>query len=211
MTDASRLSSPPERAGRATRSKLRASRSNQPDAVAREAAEKGAADQRSRRDRAGGLSRRCSSRMRSPTSSVFSRTIIRSARTARRADATHRPARRSLRREDLDRRRRARSTWAAEAFDFEGTPKQRVQLVENGVVRGRMESHHSRGRRSTAPQSTAMHLRQSYAIGTAAVALSVTRATPSRSTSSPRSSATVSTSRVCILGVVHPRKGVITG
>jgi predicted Zn-dependent protease len=99
------------------------------------------------------------------------------------------------------------------AFDFEGTPKQRVQLVENGVVRGVVWDRTTAAQARDGAQSTGhappAELRD---WGPLPSALSVT---PGHAESVDELAALIGDglyiTRLHYLGVVHPRKGVITG
>jgi predicted Zn-dependent protease len=99
------------------------------------------------------------------------------------------------------------------AFDFEGTPKQRVQLVESGVARGvvwdRTTAAQSRNGAATTGHAPPIESRD---WGPLPYALSI----------SPGDAASVEElaelvgdgiyiTRLHYLGVVHPREGVITG
>lgn len=99
------------------------------------------------------------------------------------------------------------------AFDFEGTPKQRVQLVENGVARGVVWD------RATAAQSQNGAVSTGHALpiesrdwGPLPYALSIA---PGDAASVEELAELVGDgiyiTRLHYLGVVHPREGVVTG
>jgi predicted Zn-dependent protease len=99
------------------------------------------------------------------------------------------------------------------AFDFEGTPKQRVQLVENGVARGVVWD------RATAAQSQNGAASTGHAPpidsrdwGPLPYALSIA---PGEAASAEELAELVDDgiyiTRLHYLGVVHPREGVVTG
>jgi PmbA protein len=97
------------------------------------------------------------------------------------------------------------------AFDFEGTPKQRVVLVEDGVIRDTVwdrETAAQAGRTSTG-HALPLAARAEGAIATA-VAMS-----PGEADSSAELAELVGdgihVTRLHYLGVVNPREGVITG
>ena len=173
-----------------------ASRRHRPGRGRRGGGREGRADAR----RAGGASRPstapCSSRTRSPSSSTTARSTVQRARPARGAKLLRRPDRRAgVRPEGDARRRRARPRRPPDAFDYEGTPKQRVTLVEEGVIRGPCGTGTTAaraGRESTGhalpPDSRAYGRDCDRGLDGA-------RARPSRWTSWPSSSATASTSR----------------
>jgi predicted Zn-dependent protease len=96
-------------------------------------------------------------------------------------------------------------------FDFEGTPKQRVALAEEGVIRGTVwdrQTAHRAGRESTG-HGLPMEYRAFGAIATA-----VTMA-PGEAESVDELAEAVGdgiyVTRLHYLGVVNPREGVITG
>jgi PmbA protein len=99
------------------------------------------------------------------------------------------------------------------AFDFEGTPKQRVQLVENGIARGVVWD------RATAAQSRNGAVSTGHAPpiesrdwGPLPYALSIA---PGEAASAEELAELVDDgiyiTRLHYLGVVHPREGVVTG
>ncbi len=99
------------------------------------------------------------------------------------------------------------------AFDFEGTPKQRVQFVEDGVARGVVWDRTTAAQASNGAESTG-HAPpiQSRDWGPLPYALSVA---PGEAESVEELAELVADgiyiTRLHYLGVVHPREGVITG
>jgi PmbA protein len=99
------------------------------------------------------------------------------------------------------------------AFDFEGTPKQRVQLIENGVARGVVWDRETAARAAEGAQSTG-HAPppDSRDWGPLPYALSIG---PGEAESVEELAELVGNgiyiTRLHYLGVVHPREGVITG
>jgi PmbA protein len=97
------------------------------------------------------------------------------------------------------------------SFDFEGTPKQRVALVEEGVIRGPVwdrQTAHRAGRQSTG-HGLPMDAR---AFGAIATAVSMA---PGEAESTDELADLVGdgiyVTRLHYLGVVDPREGVVTG
>ncbi len=99
------------------------------------------------------------------------------------------------------------------AFDFEGTPKQRVQLVENGIARGVVWDRATAGRSPNGAVSTG-HAPpiESRDWGPLPYALSIA---PGEAASAAELAELVDDgiymTRLHYLGVVHPREGVVTG
>jgi len=99
------------------------------------------------------------------------------------------------------------------AFDFEGTPKQRVQLIENGVARGVVWDRETAAQAADGAQSTG-HAPppDSRDWGPLPYALSIA---PGEAESVEELAELVGDgiyiTRLHYLGVVHPREGVITG
>jgi predicted Zn-dependent protease len=99
------------------------------------------------------------------------------------------------------------------AFDFEGTPKQRVELVENGVVRGVVWDRATAALARDGAMSTG-HAGpiESRDLGPLPYALSVA---PGEAGSAEELAELVGDgiyiTRLHYLGVVHPREGVVTG
>jgi predicted Zn-dependent protease len=99
------------------------------------------------------------------------------------------------------------------AFDFEGTPKQRVQLVENGTARGvvwdRTTAAQARDGAATTGHAPPIESRD---WGPLPYALSVA---PGEAASVEELAELVSDgiyiTRLHYLGIVHPREGVVTG
>ena len=99
------------------------------------------------------------------------------------------------------------------SFDFEGTPKQRVQLIENGVARGvvwdRMTAAHARNGAKSTGHAPPIESRD---WGPLPYALSIA---PGEAESVEELAEFVGDgvyiTRLHYLGVVHPREGVITG
>jgi predicted Zn-dependent protease len=104
-------------------------------------------------------------------------------------------------------------TGLPKAFDFEGTPKQRVQLVENGVARGvvwdRMTAARAQDGVSSTGHAPPVDLRD---WGPLPYALSVA---PGEAESVEELAELVGDgiyiTRLHYLGVVHPREGIVTG
>jgi predicted Zn-dependent protease len=99
------------------------------------------------------------------------------------------------------------------AFDFEGTPKQRVELVENGIARGVVWDRRTAAQARNGVESTG-HAPpiESREWGPLPYALSVA---PGEAESVEELAELVGDgiyiTRLHYLGVVHPREGVITG
>jgi PmbA protein len=99
------------------------------------------------------------------------------------------------------------------AFDFEGTPKQRVQLIENGVARGVVWDRETAVQAGNGTQSTG-HAPPPDARdwGPLPYALSIA---PGQAESVDELAELVGEgiyiTRLHYLGVVHPREGVVTG
>ena len=174
----------------------------------------GAANERRRGDRARRVPRSARAvRVRRPARLLLAR-LVRRARTARQAQLLHRPARsEGLRREDLHRRRRARSPRAAEGVRLRGhaeaaraargrrrRPQRRLGPCDGGTGRRRRGVHRPRAARRTAR------------LGPLPSALSVS---PGAAESVEELAELVGDglyiTRLHYLGVVHPREGIITG
>jgi PmbA protein len=97
------------------------------------------------------------------------------------------------------------------SFDFEGTPKQRVVLVEEGVIRDTVWDRENAGRAGRASTGHALPLatRAEGAVATAVVM------SPGEAESTDELAELVGdgiyVTRLHYLGVVNPREGVITG
>lgn len=99
------------------------------------------------------------------------------------------------------------------AFDFEGTPKQRVQLVENGVARGVVWDRATAKRAGSGARTTGHAPPQEVAgWGPLPFALSIAGGdAESVDELVARVGDGIYITRLHYLGVVHPRQGVITG
>ena len=99
------------------------------------------------------------------------------------------------------------------AFDFEGTPKQRVQLVEHGVARGVVWDRATAAQAGNGAQSTGhAPALESRDWGPLPYALSVAPGdAPSVSDLAELVGDGLYITRLHYLGVVHPREGVVTG
>jgi PmbA protein len=99
------------------------------------------------------------------------------------------------------------------AFDFEGTPKERVPLVEEGVVRGVVWDRVTAARAGDGQRSTG-HALPAVARAFGPLALAVSMA-PGEAESTEELAEVVGdgiyVTRLHYLGVVNPREGVITG
>jgi PmbA protein len=99
------------------------------------------------------------------------------------------------------------------AFDFEGVPKRRVGLVENGVARGVVWDRRTAARAGGGQSSTGHGLPSDYArFGPQPLALSVTPGDASSLEDlSERIGDGIFVTRLHYLGVVNPREGIVTG
>jgi predicted Zn-dependent protease len=98
-----------------------------------------------------------------------------------------------------------------QAFDFEGTPKQRVVLVEDGVIRGTVWDRATAARAGRTSTGHALPVdSRSFGAFASAVAMS-----PGEAESTDELAELVGdgiyVTRLHYLGVVNPREGVITG
>ena len=98
------------------------------------------------------------------------------------------------------------------AFDFEGTPKQRVALVEEGLARGVVWDRATAARAADGAESTG-HAPQPALrdYGPQAVSLSVSPGDASLDELAAAVDDGIYVTRLHYLSVVHPREGVVTG
>ncbi|HZC29583.1 MAG TPA: metallopeptidase TldD-related protein, partial [Gaiellaceae bacterium] len=99
------------------------------------------------------------------------------------------------------------------AFDFEGTPRQRVELVTNGVARGVVWDRATANRAGSGARTTGHAPPQELAaFGPLPFAISVAGGDADSSAELvERVGDGIYVTRLHYLGVVHPREGVITG